>query len=126
MADSKQFRNFTEYHNGTTAESNIKLLDIAPFQHEDVASNTNKLGRMNFAQSLCEPVAICDSNDPSGGAYTATCVNYPDFAVTYDDSHGASHYLYGLKVRVIFTHGITYGSVASGTFPTLSINEDRA
>ena len=126
MAETKQFRNLTEYHNGNSAENNIKLSDVAPFQHENLATNTNKLGKMNMAQTFCEPVAVCNSNSPADGAYTATCVNYPDFAVSYDDSHGTSHYLYGMKVRVIFTYGITYGSVSSGTYPTLSINGSGA
>lgn len=126
MAETKQFRNLTEYHNGNSAENNIKLSDVAPFQHENLATNTNKLGKMNMAQTFCEPVAVCNSNSPADGAYTATCVNYPDFAVSYDDSHGTSHYLYGMKVRVIFTYGITYGSVDQGTYPTLSINGSGA
>ena len=126
MAETKQFRNLTEYHNGNSAENNIKLSDVAPFQHENLATNTNKFGKMNMAQTFCEPVAVCNSNSPADGAYTATCVNYPDFAVSYDDSHGISHYLYGMKVRVIFTYGITYGSVDQGTYPTLSINGSGA
>lgn len=126
MANEIQYRNHTAYNNGTSAESNIKMFDITPFQHEDLESGVNKLGKRLVAQSFCEPVAVCDSNNPSGGAYVATCQNYPDFALSYQDAQQNTQYLIGLKIRVIFTHGITYGSVSGGTYPTLNIDGSGA
>ena len=126
MANEIQYRNHTAYNNGTSAENNIKLLDITPFQHEDLSSGVNKLGKMLVAQSFCEPVAVCNSNNPQNGAYVATCSNYPDFALSYQDAQQNTHYLIGLKIRVIFTYGITYGSVSGGTYPTLNINGSGA
>lgn len=126
MANEIQYRNHTAYNNGTSAENNIKLLDITPFQHEDLSSGVNKLGKMLVAQSFCEPVAVCNSNNPQNGAYVATCQNYPDFALSYQDAQQNTQYLIGLKIRVIFTHGITYGSVSGGTYPTLNINGSGA
>ena len=126
MANEIQYRNHTAYNNGTSAENNIKLLDITPFQHEDISSGVNKLGKMLVAQSLCEPVAVCNSNNPQNGVYVATCQNYPDFALSYQDAQQNTQYLIGLKIRVIFTYGITYGSVSGGTYPTLNINGSGA
>lgn len=126
MAKEIQYRNHTAYNNGTSAENNIKMLDSTPFQHEDIASGVNKLGKMLVAQSFCEPVAVCDSNNPQNGAYVATCLNYPDFALSYQDAQQNTQYLIGLKIRVIFTYGITYGSVSGGTYPTLNINGSGA
>ena len=126
MANEIQYRNHTAYNNGTSAENNIKLLDITPFQHEDLSSGVNKLGKMLVAQSFCEPVAVCNSNNPQNGAYVATCSNYPDFALSYQDAQQNTQYLIGLKIRVIFTYGITYGSVSGGTYPTLNINGSGA
>ena len=126
MANEIQYRNHTAYNNGTSAENNIKLLDITPFQHEDLSSGVNKLGKMLVAQSFCEPVAVCNSNNPQNGAYVATCQNYPDFALSYQDAQQNTQYLIGLKIRVIFTYGITYGSVSGGTYPTLNINGSGA
>ena len=126
MANEIQYRNHTAYNNGTSAQNNIKLLDITPFQHEDISSGVNKLGKMLVAQSFCEPVAVCNSNNPQNGAYVATCSNYPDFALSYQDAQQNTQYLIGLKIRVIFTYGITYGSVSGGTYPTLNINGSGA
>lgn len=126
MANEIQYRNHTAYNNGTSAENNIKLSDITPFQHEDLSSGVNKLGKMLVAQSFCEPVAVCNSNNPQNGAYVATCSNYPDFALSYQDAQQNTQYLIGLKIRVIFTYGITYGSVSGGTYPTLNINGSGA
>lgn len=126
MANEIQYRNHTAYNNGTSAENNIKLSDITPFQHEDLSRGVNKLGKMLVAQSFCEPVAVCNSNNPQNGAYVATCSNYPDFALSYQDAQQNTQYLIGLKIRVIFTHGITYGSVSGGTYPTLNINGSGA
>ena len=126
MANEIQYRNHTAYNNGTSAENNIKLSDITPFQHEDLSSGVNKLGKMLVAQAFCEPVAVCDSNNPQNGAYVATCQNYPDFALSYQDAQQNTKYLIGLKIRVIFTYGITYGSVSGGTYPTLNINGSGA
>lgn len=126
MANEIQYRNHTAYNNGTSAETNIKLSDITPFQHEDLSSGVNKLGKMLVAQSFCEPVAVCDSNNPQNGVYVATCQNYPDFALSYQDAQQNTKYLIGLKIRVIFTYGITYGSVSGGTYPTLNINGSGA
>jgi hypothetical protein len=126
MANEIQYRNHTAYNNGTSAENNIKLLDITPFQHEDLSSGVNKLGKMLVAQSFCEPVAVCNSNNPQNGVYVATCSNYPDFALSYQDAQQNTKYLIGLKIRVIFTYGITYGSVSGGTYPTLNINGSGA
>lgn len=74
----------------------------------------------------CIPVAVTPNSVPTGGAYTASCSNYPDFAITYTDKNGTSHYLIGLKVRIVFTKGITYGSISGGTYPTLNINSTGA
>lgn len=122
----KQFNQLDPINNGTTAQDNFKLSDAIPAQHTDLASGVNKLVHRTFAQSLCEPVAVCDSNNPQNGAYVATCVNYPDFALSYQDAQQNTQYLIGLKIRVIFTYGITYGSVSDGTYPTLNINGSGA
>lgn len=126
MNEIRQFRQNGQIVNGITAETNLKMFDIIPAQHENLATNTNKQVKISIAQALCEPVAVCSTNNPQNGQYTATCVNFPDFAVSFVDSNSVRHNLIGLKLRVIFEHGITYGSVASGTFPTLSINGSEA
>ena len=126
MAQARQYIQDSQINNGTTASSNIKMTDVMPIQHTDVASNVNQINKVNIAQTLCEPVAVCNSNNPANGAYTATCSNFPDFALSYTDSQGTSHTLIGMKVRVVFNHGITYGSVSGGTYPTLNINGSGA
>lgn len=126
MSLMKQFNQLDPINNGTTAQDNFKLSDAIPAQHTDLASGVNKLVHRTFAQSLCEPVAVCNSNNPQNGAYTATCQNYPDFALSYQDAQQNTQYLIGLKIRVIFTYGITYGSVSGGTYPTLNINGSGA
>ena len=126
MADVRQYRQDPQINHGTTAQSNLKLTDIMPVQHENLATQTNSINKISLAQCLCEPYAVCNSNNPSSGNYTATCENFPDFALSYTDSQGNSHNLIGLKVRVKFTHGITYGSVSGGTYPTLNINGSGA
>ena len=126
MAVTKQFTQLDPINNGTTAADNFKLADVIPAQHTDLTGGVNKLVHRTLAQSLCEPVAVCNSNNPSNGAYTANCSNYPDFALSYQDAQQNTHYLIGLKIRVIFTYGITYGSVSGGTYPTLNINGSGA
>ena len=126
MAVSKQFIQLDPINNGTSASDNFKFSDAIPAQHTDLPSGVNKLVHRTLAQSLCEPVAVCDSNNPANGVYVATCSNYPDFALSYQDTQQNTRYLIGLKIRVIFNHGITYGSVSGGTHPTLSINESAA
>ena len=126
MAVTKQFTQLDPINNGTTAADNFKLSDAIPAQHTDLTGGVNKLVHRTLAQSLCEPVAVCNSNNPSNGAYTANCSNYPDFALSYQDAQQNTHYLIGLKIRVIFTYGITYGSVSGGTYPTLNINGSGA
>ena len=126
MAVTKQFTQLDPINNGTTAADNFKLSDAIPAQHTDLTGGVNKLVHRTLAQSLCEPVAVCNSNNPSNGAYTATCQNYPDFALSYQDAQQNTQYLIGLKIRVIFTYGITYGSVSGGTYPTLNINGSGA
>ena len=126
MAVTKQFTQLDPINNGTTAADNFKLSDAIPAQHTDLTGGVNKLVHRTLAQSLCEPVAVCNSNNPQNGAYTATCQNYPDFALSYQDAQQNTQYLIGLKIRVIFTYGITYGSVSGGTYPTLNINGSGA
>ena len=126
MAVTKQFTQLDPINNGTTAADNFKLSDAIPAQHTDLTGGVNKLVHRTLAQSLCEPVAVCNSNNPQNGAYVATCQNYPDFALSYQDAQQNTQYLIGLKIRVIFTYGITYGSVSGGTYPTLNINGSGA
>lgn len=126
MAQARQYIQDSQINNGTTASSNIKMTDVMPIQHTDIASNVNQINKVNIAQTLCEPFAVCNSNNPANGAYTATCSNFPDFALSYTDSQGTSHNLIGMKVRVVFNYGITYGSVSGGTYPTLNINGSGA
>ena len=126
MAVTKQFTQLDPINNGTTAADNFKLSDVIPAQHTDLTGGVNKLVHRTLAQSLCEPVAVCNSNNPQNGAYVATCSNYPDFALSYQDAQQNTQYLIGLKIRVIFTYGITYGSVSGGTYPTLNINGSGA
>ena len=114
------FKQKPRIKNGNTAQTDLKLADYMPVQHED--SGVMTINHISVAQSLCQPVATTPNSTPSGGAYTATCSNYPDFSLTYLDKDGNSHYLIGMKVRVIFTTGITYGSISGGTYPTLNIN----
>ena len=118
------FKQKPRIKNGNTAQTDLKLADYMPVQHEDNGVMT--INHISVAQSLCQPVATTPNSTPSGGAYTATCSNYPDFSLTYLDKDGNSHYLIGMKVRVIFTTGITYGSVSGGTYPTLNINGSGA
>lgn len=125
MNEVRQFRQNKQIVNGITAETNLKMFDIIPGQHENLATNTNEQVKIIIAQTFCEPVAVCSTNNPPNGHYTATCVNFPDFAVSFVDSDSVRHILIGLKLRVVFEHGITYGSVAAGTFPTLSVNESE-
>lgn len=126
MAVAKQFQQLVKITNGTTAETDVKLSDPLAMQHIDITSGANSLNQISLAQSMCQPVAVTPNSTPSGGAYTATCSNYPDFSLTYTDKNGNTHYLVGIKVRVIFTKGITYGSVSGGTYPTLNINSSGA
>ena len=120
------FKQKPRIKNGNTAQTDLKLADYMPVQHEDINSGVMTINHISVAQSLCQPVATTPNSTPSGGAYTATCSNYPDFSLTYLDKDGNSHYLIGMKVRVIFTTGITYGSVSGGTYPTLNINGSGA
>ena len=126
MAVAKQFQQLVKITNGTTAETDVKLSDPLAMQHIDITSGANSLNQISLAQSMCQPVAVTPNSIPSGGAYTATCSNYPDFSLTYTDKNGNTHYLVGMKARVIFTKGITYGSVSGGTYPTLNINSSGA
>ena len=126
MAVAKQFQQLVKITNGTTAETDVKLSDSLAMQHIDITSGANSLNQISLAQSMCQPVAVTPNSTPSGGAYTATCSNYPDFSLTYTDKNGNTHYLVGMKVRVIFTKGIAYGSVSGGTYPTLNINSSGA
>lgn len=126
MAVAKQFQQLVKITNGTTAETDVKLSDPLAMQHIDITSGANSLNQISLAQSMCQPVAVTQNSTPSSGAYTATCSNYPDFSLTYTDKNGNTHYLVGMKVRVIFTKGITYGSVSGGTYPTLNINSSGA
>ena len=126
MAVTKQFTQLDPINNGTTPADNFKLSDVIPAQHTDLTGGVNKLVHRTLAQSMCEPVAVCNSNNPQNGAYVATCQNYPDFALSYQDAQQNTQYLIGLKIRVIFTYGITYGSVSGGTYPTLNINGSGA
>jgi hypothetical protein len=120
------FKQKPRIKNGNTSQTDLKLADYMPVQHEDINSGVMTINHISVAQSLCQPVATTPNSTPSGGAYTATCSNYPDFSLTYPDKDGNSHYLIGMKVRVIFTTGITYGSVSGGTYPTLNINGSGA
>lgn len=124
MAENRQIREFDEIIHGTTASSNVKMTDHILLQHEDVSGNVNTFNRFTVGQTLCQPVAVTPNSTPSNGAYTATCNNFPDFAVSYTDKNGNSHFLIGMKVRVVFTTGITYGSTSANpvTYPTLNIN----
>ena len=126
MADTKQFSRLTKITKGNTPSTDLKMTDIFAMQHIDLPSGANAYKQVSLAQSLCEPIAVTPNSTPSDGAYTATCSNYPDFSLTYTDANGNSHYLIGLKVRVVFTKGITYGSVSGGTYPTLNINGSGA
>lgn len=107
-------------------------LDMSPdFKGSDVVIKTNTNGLTEkVPRNLvnCIPVAVTPDSTPSGGAYTASCSNYPDFAISYTDKNNTSHYLIGMKVRVIFTTGITYGSTTANppTYPTLNINSTGA
>ena len=125
MAQAKQFANLSKIKSGVTAGSDLKMSDIFAVQHIDALSGANTLNQVSVAQSMCQPVAI-SSNTPNDGAYTADCVNFPDFSLTYRDAYGNDHYYFGLKIRVIFENGITYGSVEDGTYPTLNINGSGA
>lgn len=124
MAENRQIREFDEIIHGTTASSNVKMTDHILLQHEDVSGNVNTFNRFTVGQTMCQPVAVTPNSTPSNGAYTATCNNFPDFAVSYTDKNGNSHFLIGMKVRVVFTTGITYGSTSANpvTYPTLNIN----
>ena len=103
-------------------------LDMSPdFKGSDVVIKTNTNGLTEkVPRNLinCIPVAVTPNSTPSGGAYTATCSNYPDFAISYTDKNNTTHYCIGMKVRVVFTKGITYGSTTANpvTYPTLNIN----
>lgn len=119
MAVAKQFKQLSEIHQGNTAATNLKMLDHIPMQHEDASSSTNNLGRLRFAQLMCTPFATAGNH--SSGTYSATVSNYPDFSIKYQDGNGNDHYLVGMKVRVKFNNGITYGSVSGGTYPLLNI-----
>ena len=126
MAEPRQFRQDQQIIHGTTAQTNAKLTDIMPLQHEDLATQTNQMKKISLGQCLCEPFAVCNSNNPANGAYVADCVNFPDFTLQFTDEQGNNHSLIGLKVRVLFNYGITYGSVSGGTYPTLNINGSGA
>ena len=107
MAEVRQFRQDTQIIHGTTAQNNAKLTDIMPLQHEDLATQTNQMKKISLGQCLCEPYAVCNSNNPANGAYVADCVNFPDFTLQFTDGQGNNHSLIGLKVRVLFNYGIT-------------------
>lgn len=124
MAVTKQFIQLDEIHQGTTRATNLKMLDAVPMQHEDLSSGTNKLAHLRFAQVLCNPVATAGNH--TGGVYSASVLNFPDFAIKYQDSQQNYHYLVGMKVRVIFNNGITYGSVSGGTYPSLNVGDTEA
>lgn len=117
---TKSFNDLNPIHNGTSVAENIKLTDVTPVQHTDLGNGVNTINKLSLGQLMCEPVAI--AGVLSGNTYSAECSNYPDFSVSYQDNQGNSHYLIGMKVRVIFTSGIAYGSVSAGTYPTLNIN----
>ena len=126
MAEAKKrFENLSKIKSGTTPSSDLKMKDILAVQHMDATSGTNTLNQISVAQNMCQPIARC-SGTPNDGAYVADCINFPDFSLTYTDSQSNQYYLYGLKIRVIFEDGITYGSVDSGTYPTLNINNSGA
>lgn len=125
MAEAKRFENLSKIKSGTTPSSDLKMKDILAVQHMDATSGTNTLNQISVAQNMCQPIARC-SGTPNDGAYVADCINFPDFSLTYTDSQNNQYYLYGLKIRVIFEDGITYGSVDSGTYPTLNINNSGA
>ena len=126
MAEAKKrFENLSRIKSGTTPSSDLKMKDILAVQHMDATSGTNTLNQISVAQNMCQPIARC-SGTPNDGAYVADCINFPDFSLTYTDSQSNQYYLYGLKIRVIFEDGITYGSVDSGTYPTLNINNSGA
>ena len=124
MAENRQIREFDEIIHGTTASSSVKMTDLILLQHEDVSGNVNTFNRFTVGQTMCQPVAVTPNSTPSNGAYTATCSNFPDFAISYTDKNSNTHSLIGMKVRVIFTTGITYGSTTANppTYPTLNIN----
>ena len=124
MADNKQIRELAEILHGTTPATNVKMTDNIMLQHEDLSGNANTLNRFSVGQVMCEPIAVTPNTTPNNGAYTATCSNFPDFAISYTDKNSNTHSLIGMKVRVIFTTGITYGSTTANppTYPTLNIN----
>lgn len=122
--ETKPFRNLPQLPNGTSVANNIKLTDCLPFQHTDINEGVNSFNKITMGQMLCEPVAT--AGDISGNTYSATCSNFPDFAISYTDEQQKSHYYIGMKVRVVFNNGITYGSVSGGTYPKLNINNSGA
>lgn len=122
--ETKPFRNLPQLPNGTSVANNIKLTDCLPFQHTDINEGVNSFNKITMGQMLCEPVAT--AGDISGNTYFATCSNFPDFAISYTDEQQKSHYYIGMKVRVVFKNGITYGSVSGGTYPKLNINNSGA
>ena len=126
MAVARQYIQDTQINHGTSVVENVKMTDVMPIQHTDVSSNVNQIHKINFAQTMCEPYAVCNSNNPANGAYTATCLNFPDFALSYLDSQGQTQTLIGMKIRVMFTYGVSYGSVSGNTYPTLNINGSGA
>lgn len=123
---AKLFSSFDDIKHGNTAKTNLKLMDLLPLQHMHLPDGVNVLNKISLAQTFCTPFANCDSNNPSNGRYVATCSNYPDFAVSWKDSKNVTSYLVGMKVRVRFQYGITYGSVSAGTYPYLNINSSGA
>ena len=124
MAVAKQFSQLTKITNGTTAASDVNLTDIIPIQHQAVSDGVNTLNQISIAQSLCEPVAVVTGTHDVYGVYAATCSNYPGFSLTYKDKNNIDHYLVGMKVRVVFQQGITFGSTSASpaTYPSLNIN----
>lgn len=123
---AKLFSSFDDIKHGNTAKTNLKLMDLLPLQHMHLPDGVNVLNKISLAQTFCIPFANCNSNNPSNGRYIATCSNYPDFAVSWKDSKNVTSYLVGMKVRVRFQYGITYGSVSAGTYPYLNINSSGA
>ncbi len=123
---AKLFSSFDDIKHGNTAKTNLKLMDLLPLQHMHLPDGVNVLNKISLAQTFCTPFANCNSNNPSNGRYIATCSNYPDFAVSWKDSKNVTSYLVGMKVRVRFQYGITYGSVSAGTYPYLNINSSGA
>ena len=123
---AKLFSSFDDIKHGNTAKTNLKLMDLLPLQHMHLPDGVNVLNKISLAQTFCTPFANCNSNNPSNGRYVATCSNYPDFAVSWKDAKNVTSYLVGMKVRVRFQYGITYGSVSAGTYPYLNINSSGA